>query len=259
MPTLYKLIAFHSTDSQGIPVWDQPLTEGRLYFAPIRSLRDVNDRREFAHEWGSDGYVFRRYFSHIQAAYQRTFDNAAVLCLSQSLTPDIWERFCKRGGVAYGFEYDDRIANRNSITRDRVTYDDTKAHHVPSYFLSKIQEESIRQILELRSKPSDGDLLQIMEWVNTTEPRNISLRHIYEEMTFKKVTVYRVEDEFRFIHVFEQQGASPLKVRLRDSKLSFDELGLRLVAIHSDDVNRASAKGSRADIPIRTLLFDPKG
>lgn len=244
---LYKYIDFNS------PYWDYPLKETRLHFSTVEELRTVNDQEEFNHSWNHTSLFFNQYGSHFSDSYTKLLLNSRILCLGKNLNKTCWDTFVPSGsGVCYEFSYK---KNGGDVTSDHITYNDSKILNVPSYILESITDGAIENILRRTDKLSPQDLASTLDWFKSKELSSIFENHILHEMTLKKKTRYRREREYRFIHIVDPMGPIQPQVKLVDSKTRFEDIGLRLTRVYTDNPGMVKAIEKSAGINVHTPRF----
>lgn len=239
---LYKYI-----DSQN-PYWAFPLRERRLHFSTAEELRTVNDQEELNHTWHHRSNFFTRFGHHFSDSYNRLFSNSRILCLGKNLNRTCWNTFIQSGqGVCYEFEF---RPNGNDVTSNHIEYNDSKELNVPSYILRELGNSSICGLLGQTGEIQNHELRSILSWMGSSrELHEIFERHILHEMTLKKKTAYRREREYRFIHIVDPVGPVQPRVRLVNSKATFEELGLRLLRVHTKDIDWLQREIGATEIP----------
>ena len=138
--------------------------------------------------------------------------------------------------MAYEFSFFPSTKNRD-VTSDSIVYADQKIYNVPDFICGEATR-SIRSLLAKQTDLSDHEKKTLLQWLNTDDPMRATTSHIYYELTFKKLRRFRHEREYRYIHpdkpVADQRKITPLV----DSKLTFDELGLRLDRVHTSSPDK---------------------
>jgi hypothetical protein len=245
---LYKYIGFHRT------FWTEPAVDRTLYFSTIDELRSGNDEDEFKYSFHSHGHFFVRYMNgEMKRVYEKLMAMARVLCLSKHLDRQLWNEYCGvNGGVCYEFEVTDLV---HDVNNDHVSYADNKCINVPDFFVNETSDVHMPRLLTKTKKFSKNELAYIHKWLNTHDPEanRLSMRHLREELIWKKPRLLSYENEFRFIHLVEKVQA-PLQVQLVGSKTTWDKIGFRLKKIHTSDVSKTKSV-LRIDIPIVPIEF----
>ena len=224
---LYRYIGFDK------PWWNQPLLEGQLYFSSIEELRKANDLEEFDHRWNTSSIFFAKHGHVIESAYKSLFAKARILCMAKQFGRTLWKEFCPKGGVCYEFDFIKETKSR-VITSSDVRHAKCKDHNVPNFVTHNCRQAYLRRLLAKRSALSRSDLEILNKWLLSDEPRSLTLRHIRDELTFKKLAKFRHEREFRYIRPSTPTDAKVTP--MNDNKLDFSTLGLSLVRIHTDNI-----------------------
>ena len=232
----------------------QPMTMGSIYFASLNQLRTGNDKAEFKYSLHTDSYVFRNFESIMRGHYEKLFDRTMVLCMAKSLNAVCWEQYCPKGGICYEFEFNDAACARD-VTRRDVTYADNKVFNAPYYLIKSVLDRQLQRILQMRSKPLRADLVRVYQWLQTNGPRDIGVRHITDELAFKKHLEFEFENEFRFVHLSERIGPSEMPTRLANQTLQFHTLGMHLKRVYTSDIGRVRTAFTDATIEIMKPQF----
>lgn len=259
---LYKYLSFGKKAPDGTAVWDQPVIEGTLFFAPIPALRVGNDEEEFRHAWDTDAAFFAYHGRHIRESYDRLFNNARVLCMSMALTQACWREYCRDGGCCFEFRFDKDIADAAEISSNTIEYADSKLTNAPEFIVPRIQNPTIRALISRTANLQNHEAADVLNWLNSPEGHenlsDVNLDHIYHEIVFKKVRRFAFEQEYRFVHVAERMPPQPpLKTLLVESKLRYEKLGLQLVRIHSSDPKKVAKhfRGLGIDAGVEIVSF----
>lgn len=245
---LYKYIGFDKG------YWSQPLLEKKLYFSSVVDMRTVNDENEFDHSWDTDSSFFNYISDTFIKTYNEITTRTRTLCLSQELTSDCWKIFCPNGGICYEFDYEGN-RKKSDITSDAVEYAATKSHNVPSYVINSVKHPFAKELLTKSSLLSSADKVKIIGIMRNQSFQNLLHKHINHEMTLIKLEKYRIEAEYRFIHLSEGFNGFDFETKLIESKLSFDDLGLSLVCIHSSDSSKVSEIDESKKLLIKEISF----
>ncbi len=243
---LYKYFSFNNSDH-----WAYPAKTRKLYFANPCELRSVNDL-EFDHQWDHPAWFFAPtsiVTQELKNSYDKIFNDARTLCLSRKSPSSGWDVFCPDGGVCYEFEYDEN-AERFGVVRRPVTYSKNLKKNVPNYFLEQMSDSGARAILSKIEEPAVSEKQQIWHWLNSSGEQRLLVDHIVDELVFKKRWKFHEEDEYRYIHPEKGVESQELRVRLENSSLPFDVLGLRLLKVHTTDLNKAKSQILDSNIPL---------
>lgn len=248
---LYKCISFTKE------YWAYIAKEGTIRFASIPELWQGNDAEEFKHVWDSNSRVFTTMRHHLEPIYDKLFSKAAVLCLSKTPNKRSWEEFCLEGGVRYEFEYDESHKKNSEVLCNDVVYSDQKEFRLSNFLLARITDPKIIEILKVATNLYNlptPDKYYFMAWMKGQEINEISYSHVVDEIVFKKLQLYKYEDEYRFIHLTEPISKA-LKIDLRQQKIACNKIGLKLVRIATSNVEKAKAEISNCDVEIGEVDF----
>lgn len=248
--TLYKYIGFDRN------YWAEPILRKELYFSTIADLQRGNDRHEFVHYWYTTSYVFLKFGLDMPKYYDEYFAATRILCLSQSLSKRCWDEYCGGGGVVYEFDFNPSIMRQLQITFASVAYADSKNHFVPDYIIKNAYPQpAFQSLLRKTGGLNLNELKAVREWMGSGVPTLLSVRHITDELAFKKLNSFAFEDELRIAHLTRAFGSTPLKVQLHDSRLAFKSLGIKIRCIHTSDRSKVSTICSPSRIEIRTIPY----
>ena len=245
---LYKYIKFEKNN-----YWSEPLKNRTLFFAPVEKLRGVNDSNEFNFDWTTLSYFFINDAMDLPPLYADLFKKARILCLSEHLKKSCWDQFCKDGGVCYEFEFNTELSV--DINHGQVKYVDDKIYNVPDFIIKNVSCDRIKTLLRCKIKHTREEKFELLKWLNTKEPNRIVIDHIEKELTFKKISSYNDEGEFRFIHLSEPVPGQTLKIKLKNCRAKFNEFGLSLKCAYTSDVALVEKTNSVKNLPIHPLPF----
>lgn len=234
--------------------WSEILRTNNLYFPPIDQLRKRNDTDEFNHTWDTKSYFFQRYGSRFIQAYENTFSNAGIFCVSKCLSKRCKDALLPNSKrvICYEFEFDPK--DKRGISSDHVLYSANKISNVPDYVIANIQSYLLRSLLEKKDVLTKVETSQVTAGIRD-ELSTIFNNHIWKELTLKKLQQFDLEQEYRFIHLKENVGpVRPQKLIGKDNRISADDVGLRLICIYTNDL--ATVLPHSEDKKIRTEYFD---
>ena len=227
---LYKYIGFHNAH------WSEPHLTRELYFSSVDQLRGPNDPEEFNVTWDSQGEVAHRFEEAMSDRLEKLYSSTRVLCLGLRLTKQCWDAFCSpAGGVCYEFRFDpERV--KSEISKGTVTYDYYKDKNFPKFLEKKVTSSKIRALFR-KGELSYEERVLFWEYVQQDEPNLIARKFVSQEIALKKLKKFSYEQEYRFLHLDESGPllVKELETKLRNSKLSFDDLGLELNKIYTSD------------------------
>ena len=226
---LYKYISFDSG------FWKQVLNSNCLYFSNRDELWSINDQKELSAEWiPVSALTTDQFFFPIRKNFEFIFNNARVLCLSRKLSKHCWQNFSKGNGYILQFNFNQRIANQNQITHNFVRYKE-KNLNFPSYFITNVTETRIQDLVS-RSNITKEEGLEFLGWSREADLGAIFQRFILDQIIFKKEISFVNEAEFRFVHPAKSSPNQIIKTPFHDGfQLSFNELGLKLLAIYTNN------------------------
>jgi hypothetical protein len=246
---LYKCIPFSKA------YWHYIMKEKVVRFATIPELIGGNDQEEFEHRWDTRSQFFLEYGNDMRPYYDDLFDKTVILSLGKSPNRRSWQEYCSQGGVRYEFRYDPSHLNSSGVNSGDVAYDDDKTFSLSRYLTENVVDEDIRRLLQVEAGLTRDDKIALLQWLKSGEPNKLGVKHINDEIAFKKKTAFRYEDEYRFVHLTSKIGPNPLKVVLTEQKLSYHQIGLTLVSVSTTDVKRVRAEFLGANMSVREVSF----
>ena len=245
MPKLFKFISFQSD------FWHQPLAEEKLYFASTQDLRNPNDPLEFVHRWEYNSKFFQKFKDHFKDHYNSLFEKTRILCLTTERSNYCWKEFSKEDGICYEFDFSHHNAASDIFSRE-VEYGE-KELNVPSYIIAFLEDERLKKLITKKFTLLPSQLGEIRDNFEAKTPQ-IFINHILNELSLKKTMPFRQEKEYRFVHLEPGFGETEVIVLMPEGKVSFQELGLSLVKIHTSDTAKVRTKFPNCDIEV--VLFE---
>jgi hypothetical protein len=246
---LYKCIGFAH------PYWAYIALEQRIRFATIPELLKGNDNQEFDHRWDSNSPSFQYLANEMRAHYDALYLKTVILSMGQSPNQRCWTEYCEQGGVRYEFEYDASRARASEVSCKTVDYDDNKTFNLSRFMLMRKIDENIRGLFQSTMAMTRPDGLRLLSWLKSGEPGKITLEHASNEIPYKKITSYKFENEYRFVHLKEQIEKKPLKTVLDQQKIALEELGMKLVRICTSDIERVKGALPGCEVEISDVSF----
>lgn len=247
---LYKCIGFHQEH------WPYIFEEQCVRFAKIDDLLKGNDRTEFDHRWDSSSPAFKWLEEYIRPRYEDFYPKTAILSFGMKANKECWSEYCQeKGGVRYEFEFLEPTDGSFDVTNKPVIYREEKNFNLSRFFLEQSTSPQIQKLFKSQKALERLDRFKMWLWTNTQEPYKLTLQHISDEIPFVKLKNFSFEEEYRFVHLTEQVGPKPLKIQLKDRKVNFEKLGLKLVRIATSDVKKVNEKFSNCSIPVVEVDF----
>ncbi|WP_168196353.1 hypothetical protein [Bdellovibrio sp. NC01] len=192
------------------------------------------------HLWDSTSPAFHKIQDEIQDRYASIYGRIGTLCLGQSPNQQCWNHYCSSGGVRYEFEYDPEF--KSGVSRRSVIYDDNKTFNLHKFMLNSDLHPAVRSLLESTDAMDMQKAAIMLAWMQTSQPGELTVAHLTEEIPFKKKTAFQFEDEFRFVQMIEVREPVTVKWPLVDQKSPLEQLGLRLVGIATSDVAKVKTE-----------------
>lgn len=246
---LYKCISFSSC------YWPYIAEEQKIRFATIPELLNGNDQQEFSHRWDSDSPAFQFLAQEMQPQYDNLYRKTAILSLGQSPNRQCWDEYCSAGGVRYEFTLDLSAAKSSEVNFNSVIYDDHKTFNLAHFMISRQMDNNIKLLFQSTHQMSCQDKMRLLSWLNSDEPKSLTVEHASNEIPFKKITGFKFENEFRFVHILEQIGPKVLKTVLVHQKVALTTLGLTLIRISTSDIDEVRKRLPNCPVEICKVEF----
>ncbi|PIK13538.1 hypothetical protein [Halobacteriovorax sp. JY17] len=221
---LYKYITFDNE------YWSDSLSEDALYFSTLKEISNVNDKSEYIVTWNSLSYILNVMKKDFQSAYENLFNNTRTLCLSKSKNSAYcWLEFANNNGIC--LEYEFNINKKSDIASRHVEYVTSKKLNVLNYISNKFYQP----IYASRSRPLDKKYHNFFSTIKEKKEKfeKILIKHITDEIVFKKSKKYWKEDEYRFVHIESNFANFEMETHFNKGKINLDALSLTLTKIHT--------------------------
>lgn len=247
MITLYKCISF------SLDYWAYVAKSQSLYFASPEEIRNRNDEAEFTYKCNAGKPLFKDLELHFGPAYKSLYSSVGICSLSNKKSEKSWTTFCPMptGGVRYEFETSKEILAASAIENGPVEYTSNKIVDLGDFLYRNETDSEILKIMDDPKGLHSGNYYQVFKWINAGKFRELGIRHITDEIPFKKSKFFSDENEHRFVH-----ADIPLKPPIISNRLiGLSHMGLILKRISTNNILKVKSDLRHLNMEVRTVDF----